>query len=150
VACDDVLVALCPRKFIFTLWMNQLFGFSENEMIEASQVPLLMLIYSAGFIAIQLVFVLMYLRAYSLRNTLGLGTHELSVTREEIQGYLLNVAVGLASVAIAVFGGVGVVSLAGYVYLLVFPLQTINGRVMDSRRRSEGTGTAAGADGEGA
>src|SRR5215207_4595882 len=68
-------------------------------------------------------------------HALGLGTHELSVTREEIQGYLLNVAVGLASVAIAVFGGVGVVSLAGYVYLLVFPLQTINGRVMDSRRR---------------
>jgi small-conductance mechanosensitive channel len=28
-----------------------------------------------------------------------------------------------------------VVSLAGYVYLLVFPLQTINGRVMGSRRR---------------
>jgi hypothetical protein len=56
------------------------------------------------------------------------------------------VAVGLASIAIAVFGGVGVVSLAGYIYLLIFPLQTINGRVMDSRRRNEGTRTAAGAD----
>ena len=130
-----VLFYVYPLKFLFTLWMNQLFGFSENEMIEASQVPLLMLIYGAGFIAIQLVFVLMYLRAYSLRGALGLGAHELSVTREEIQGYLLNVAVGLASVAIAIFGGEGVVSLAGYVYLLVFPLQTINGRVMDSRRR---------------
>ena len=50
----------------------------------------------AGFVTIQLVFVLMYLRAYSLRDTLGLGAHELSITREEIQGYLLNVAVGLA------------------------------------------------------
>jgi uncharacterized membrane protein len=142
-----VLFYVYPLKFVFTLWMDQLFGFSENEMIEASQVPLLMLIYGAGFVAIQLVFVLMYLRAYSLRDTLGLGAHELSITREEIQGYLLNVAVGLASIAIAVFGGVGVVSLAGYIFLLIFPLQTINGRVMASRRRrNEGTRTATGAD----
>jgi hypothetical protein len=66
-----------------------------------------MLVYSAGFIAIQLVFVLMYLRAYSRRNALDLGTHELSVTREEIQGYLLNVAVGLASMAIALVRSIG-------------------------------------------
>jgi uncharacterized membrane protein len=144
-----VLFYVYPLKFLFTLWMDQLFGFSENEMIEASQVPLLMLIYSAGFVTIQLVFVLMYLRAYSLRVTLGLGPHELSITREEIQGYLLNVAVGLASIGIAIFGGVGVVSLAGYVYLLVFPLQTINARVMGSRRRTnEGARTAARADDE--
>jgi hypothetical protein len=145
-----VLFYVYPLKFVFTLWMDQLFGFSENEMIEASQVPLLMFVYGAGFVTIQLVFVLMYLRAYSLRDTLGLGAHELSITREEIQGYLLNVAVGLASIAIAVFGGVGVVSLAGYIYLLIFPLQTINGRVMASRRRrNEGTRTAAGADTDG-
>ena len=142
-----MLFYVYPLKFLFTLWMDQLFGFSESEMIEASQVPLLLLIYSAGFVAIQLVFVLMYLRAFSLRTTLGLGAYELSVTREEIQGYLLNVAIGLTSIAIAVFGGDALVPLAGYVYILVFPLQTINGRVMGSRRRkSEGTRTAAGAD----
>ena len=145
-----VLLYVYPLKFLFTLWMDQLFGFSENEMIEASQVPLLLLIYSAGFVAIQLVFVLMYLRAYSLRGALGLGAYELSVTREEVQGYLLNVAVGLASIAIAVFGREALVSLAGYIYLLVFPLQTINGRVMESRRRkNESTRTAAGADTDG-
>ena len=137
-----VLFYVYPLKFVFTLWMNQLFGFSENEMIEASQVPLLMVVYGAGFIAIQLVFVLMYLRAYSLRDALGLGTHELSVTREEIQGYSLNVAVGLASVAIAVFGGVGVIAWAGWVYLLIFPLQTINARVMGSRRRKKSSSRA--------
>jgi uncharacterized membrane protein len=145
-----VLFYVYPLKFVFTLWMNQLFGFSENEMIEASQVPLLLLIYSAGFVAIQLVFVLMYLRAYSLRGALGLGAYELSVTREEVQGYLLNVAVGLASIAIAVFGGEALVSLAGYIYLLVFPLQTINGRIMESRRRRTDSSfhahTAAGDD----
>ena len=145
-----VLMYVYPLKFLFTLLVDELFGFAENETIEPSQFPLLMVIYGAGFVAVQLVFVLMYLRAYSLRDTLGLGAHELSITREEIQGYLLNVAVGLASIAIAVFGGVGVVSLAGDIYLLIFPLQTINGRVMASRRRrNEGTRTAAGADTDG-
>ncbi len=144
-----MLFYVYPLKFVFTLWMNELFGSSENEKIEPSQVPLLMLVYGAGFVAIQLVFVLMYLRAYSLRGALGLGSYELSVTREEIQGYLLNVSVGLASIAIAVFAIAGVVSLAGYIYLLVFPLQTINGRVMGSRRsRDEGARTAARADDE--
>jgi len=43
-----------------------------------------------------------------------------------------------------------VVALAGYVYLLIFPLQTINGRVMGTRRRrNEAARTAAGADADG-
>src|SRR3712207_4162539 len=105
-----VLFYVYPLKFVFTLWMDQLFGFSENEMIEASQVPLLLLIYSAGFVAIQFVFVLMYLRACSLRGALELGAYELSVAREEVQGYLLDVAVGLVAIAIAVVGGEALMS----------------------------------------
>ncbi len=130
-----VLMYVYPLKFLFTLLIGELFGFARNETIEPSQIPLLMVIYGAGFVAIQLVFVLMYLRAYSLRTILELDARELSMTREEIQGSLLNISVGLASVAIAVIGGAAAVSWAGYVYVLVFPLQAINGRVMGSRRR---------------
>jgi uncharacterized membrane protein len=132
-----VLMYVYPLKFLFTLLIEEILGFAESETMKLSQFPLLMVIYGAGFIAIQLVFVLMYQRAYSLRATLGLDARELSVTREEIQGCLLNISVGLASVAIAFLGGVGTISWAGYVYLLVFPLQTINGRVMGSRRKKE-------------
>jgi hypothetical protein len=57
------------------------------------------------------------------------------VTREETQGFLINVAVGLISMAVAVLGGAATISWAGYAYILLFPLQTINGRVMGSRRR---------------
>jgi hypothetical protein len=46
--------------------------------------------------------------------------------------------------AIALFGGKGTVPWTGWIYLLIFPLQIVNGRVMDSRRRNEGTRTAAG------
>ena len=145
-----VLMYVYPLKFLFTLLIEEIFGFAESETIELSQFPLLMVIYGAGFVAIQLVFVLMYLRAYSLRASLDLDARELSVTREEIQGCLLNISVGLASVVIAVLGGVGTISWAGYVYLLVFPLQTINGRVMGSRRKKiSSSGQARGEDANG-
>jgi uncharacterized membrane protein len=134
-----VLMYVYPLKFLFTLLIDELFGFAENETIEPSQVPQLLVIYGAGFVAIQLVFVLMYLRAYSLRATLDLDERELSVTREELQASLLNISVGLASVAIAFLGGERLLSWAGYVYVLVFPLQVINGRVMGSRRKKEGS-----------
>jgi uncharacterized membrane protein len=140
------LMYVYPLKFLFTLLIDELFGFAEKETIELSQFPLLMVIYGAGFVAVQLVFMLMYLRAYSLRTALGLDASELSVTREETQGCLLNISVGLASVAIAVLGGAETVAWAGYVYILLFPLQTINGRVMGSRRRKLRSPTGEGGD----
>ena len=130
-----MLLYVYPLKFLFTMLIDQWLGFDQNEMIETSQIPLLLVVYGAGFVAIQLVLALMYLRAYSLRASLELDGRELLVTREEIQGFLLNIAVGLLSMAIAVLGGIDAVAWAGYAYLLLFPLQTINGRVMASRRR---------------
>jgi hypothetical protein len=147
-----VLFYVYPLKFLFTLLTNQLLGFGEKvrlasgarvEMIEPSQGPLLMVIYGGGFAVVQLVVVMLYLRAFSLRNTLRLGAYELSVTREEIQGFLLNVAVALASVAVAAFGGPDAVPWAGMVYLLIFPLQTINGQAMKACRRKQGVTAAS-------
>jgi len=129
------LMYVYPLKFLFSLLMSELFGFAETETIELSQWPLLVVIYGAGFVAVQVVFVLMYLRAYRLRAELELDALELSVTREELQGFLLNVAVGLLSIAIAILGDVDTLSWAGYAYLLLFPLQAINGRVMGFRRK---------------
>src|SRR5215204_3661753 len=80
-----VLMYVYPLKFLFTLLIEEIFGFAESEAIELSQFPLLMVIYGAGFVAIQLLFALMYLRAYSLRATLDLDARELSVTREEVR-----------------------------------------------------------------
>ncbi len=128
-----VLFFVYPLKFLFTLLADQLLGFSD-EVIEPSQVPLLLVIYGAGFVAVQLVFVAFYWRAYSLRGALKLDAYELSVTHQEIQSFLVNVSVGLASVLLAVLGGEGASSWAGMVYLLILPLQRINSYVMRSRR----------------
>ena len=130
-----MLLYVYPLKFLFTLLMSELFGYADTETIKLSQFPLLMVIYGAGFVAVQVVFLIMYLRAYRLRTELELDALELSVTREEVQGFLINVAVGLLSMAVAVLGSVAMVNWSGYVYLLLFPLQIVNGYVMGSRRR---------------
>src|SRR5215213_7105853 len=148
-----VLFYVYPLKFLFTMLVDQLLGFNEKvhlpngsvtEAIEPAQWPLLMVIYGAGFVAVQLVFVLLYLRAYSLRGTLELNAYELSITREEIQSSLLNALVGLVSVAIAIIGGQEAVGWAGMIYLLLFPLQMIHGRLMDSRRSRNGISAGGG------
>jgi hypothetical protein len=109
------------------------------EEIEPGQVPLLIVIFGAGFVAVQLVFALLYLRAYALRDALGLDAYEeRSKAREEIQGFFLATGVGLISIAIAILGGETAVSWAGYAYLLLFPVLKLNGYLMDSlRKRSQ-------------
>jgi hypothetical protein len=150
-----VLFYVYPLKFLFTLIVDQLLGFDTAvsrstggivEEIEPGQVPLLMIIFGAGFVAVQFVFFLLYLRAYALRGELGLNAHERSITREEIQGFLLGMGVGLASIVIAVLGGEGAASWAGYAYLLLFPVLMINGYLMGSRRRRN-KASADGAEG---
>jgi uncharacterized membrane protein len=140
-----VLLYVYPLKFLFTILIDEFLGFSTDvrlpngnvvEAIEPGQVPLLMVIYGAGFISIQVLFVLLYLRAYALRGTLELDANEVLITRQEIQGFLLMMMVGLVSVAIAVFGGRDAASWAGLAYLLLFPLQAANGYLMRSRRRT--------------
>lgn len=138
-----VLFYVYPLKFLFTMLVDQLLGFGTEvrtssgavvEAIRAEQWPLLMVIYGAGFVAVQLVFVAFYLRAYTMRGELGLNAHERSMTREELQGFLINTGVGAASISIAFLGGAGPVAWAGWVYLLIIPLQIANGRLMRSRR----------------
>jgi uncharacterized membrane protein len=139
-----VLFYVYPLKFLFTLLVDQLLGYNTIvepasaaivEEIEPGQLPLLMVIYGAGFVAVQLVFFVLYLRAYALRDALKLEAYERSVTREEMQGFLLATGVGLTSIVIAVLGGKEAASLAGYTYLLLFPLLMTNGYLMGRRRK---------------
>jgi uncharacterized membrane protein len=145
-----VLFYVYPLKFLFVLVVDQLLGYDTTvgssasaivEEIEPGQLPILMVIFGAGFVAVQLVFALLYLRAHVLRDVLGLDAYERSKTREEIQGFLLATGIGLISMALAVLGGETVVSCAGYVYLLLFPVLRINSYLMDSRRKRSQPGS---------
>ena len=139
-----VLFYVYPLKFLFTALMDELLGFSTQvgsstgdvvETIKAEQWPLLIVLFGVGFVVVQFVFFLLYWRAYALRDVLKLDAYEASITRQEIQGHLLLAGVGLTSVAVALLGGEEASSLAGWVYLLIWPLMTIHGYIMARRRR---------------
>jgi uncharacterized membrane protein len=133
-----VLFYVYPMKFLFTMLFDQLFGDTTVQAIQPRQAPLLMTVYGAGFIAVQVVFVLLYLRAYRLADTLELDAYELLTTRAEIQGFGLNI-VGVASILIVVIGGPDAAFWSGMTYMLVMPLQFLNGRVMGVRIRRAAT-----------
>jgi uncharacterized membrane protein len=139
-----VLFYVYPLKFLFTALMDELLGFSTQvgsstgavvQEIKPVQWPLLIVLFGVGFVVVQLVYFLLYWRAYALRGMLELDAYEASITRQEIQGYLLLAAVGLTSIVVALLGGVEASSWAGWVYLLIWPLMTINGYIMARRRR---------------
>jgi uncharacterized protein (DUF983 family) len=139
-----VLFYVYPLKFLFTALMDELLGFSTQvgsstgavvQEIKPAQWPLLIVLFGVGFVVVQLVYFLLYWRAYALRGMLELDAYEASITRQELQGYLLLAAVGLTSIAVALLGGVEAGSWAGWVYLLIWPLMTINGYIMARRRR---------------
>ena len=139
-----VLFYVYPLKFLFTALMDELLGFSTQvgsstgavvQEIKPAQWPLLIVLFGVGFVVVQLVYFLLYWRAYALRGMLELDAYEASITRQELQGYLLLAVVGLTSIAVALLGGVEAGSWAGWVYLLIWPLMTINGYIMARRRR---------------
>jgi uncharacterized membrane protein len=139
-----VLFYVYPLKFLFTALMDELLGFRTQvgpstgatvEEIKPGQWPLLVVLFGVGFVVVQLVFFLLYWRAYALRDILKLDAYEASITRQEIQGYLLLAGIGLSSIAIALLGGEEASSWAGWVYLLSWPLMTIHGYIMARRRR---------------
>jgi uncharacterized membrane protein len=139
-----VLFYVYPLKFLFTALMDELLGFSTQvgsstgdvvETIRAGQWPLLIVLFGVGFVVVQLVFFLLYWRAYALRDLLKLDAYEASITRQELQSYLILAAVGLTSVAVALLGGEEASSWAGWVYLLTWPLMAIHGHIMARGRR---------------
>lgn len=120
---------------LFWVWFDQLLGDAPAGAIEPGQVPLLMLVYGAGFIAVQLVFILLYLHAWRLADALELTAYERLTTRSEMQGFAINVAIGLTSIAIVAVGGPDAAFWSGMAYVLIMPLQIVNGRMMGGRIR---------------
>jgi uncharacterized membrane protein len=132
-----VLFYVYPMKFLFAMLFDQLFGDAPADVIRPSQAPELMLIYGAGFIAVQVVFLLLYLRAYHLADALELNSYERLTTRSELQGFALNALVGVASIVTVTVGGPDAAFWSGMAYMLIMPVQVLNGRIMGTRIRGE-------------
>jgi len=140
-----VLFYVYPLKFVFSFLVNIFTGGhaevrlpngTVEAMVEnADQVAKLMIIFGAGYIAVFGVFALLYWRAYRKRAQLGLNTLEVFDTRTDVRESLLNVGIGVVSVALAVIGGGRLAGISGMTYMLTPVVMTVHGTLNGRRRR---------------
>jgi hypothetical protein len=127
-----------PLKFLFTMLVNRLTNYQPMENgvpipgLQPAEWSQLMMIYSAGFIGLYVIFALLYLHAYQLRDALELNPMEVYETRGVVQENLVMIGIGLVAL---VCGWAGHPAMSGFSYFLIGPLQTILGARHGRKRR---------------
>ena len=150
-----VLFYVYPLKFVFSFLINIFTGGhaevrlpngTVQAMVESSdQVATLMIIFGAGYIAVFGVFALLYWHAYRKRAELELNELEVFDTRTDIRESLLNVAIAVVSVSLAIIGRGRLAGMSGMTYMLTPLVMTLHGTLNGRRRRKIEARYAAGA-----
>src|SRR5262245_55307547 len=138
-----VLFYVYPLKFVWNLVVDGMLGREMSVETAAGHVPVatlgdvpvMMAIFGGGFVAVFSVFVLLYTHAYRKRRDLELSPLETFDTRVKIQEHLLNVTIGVLSIAFALLVRPELAGLSGYVYFLLGPTLGTHGALMGRLRR---------------
>jgi hypothetical protein len=118
-----ILIFIYPLKAIFgAMWnlissgqVGQPFSLHTTE----AQVRTIFAIYAIGLIALSAEIVLLYLRAWKLREPLRLNARERLMTRGELTGWSIPVSVGLVSLLFSFTLPIEQISWCGWVYFLM-------------------------------
>jgi uncharacterized membrane protein len=131
-----VLFYTYPLKFVFmTWWLGIIAPDTQTMFTSYGQLSQLFTIYAIGFIAVYVVFGLMYLHAYRSRNVLELTELELWDTKHEIREILMICGVGLISLTLANILSGPLIGLAGTAYFLLGVVGGVHGSWSGKRRK---------------
>jgi uncharacterized membrane protein len=122
-----VLFSVYPLKFLFTL-ISASFGLELHDaphLDSQGQIFTLYAIYGMGFAGVWMLYSVLHLHALRLREVLQLDAAELLLTKASLNYCLINLAVCLLSVLLAL--STASESLPGFVYCLLAPALTFNG-----------------------
>jgi hypothetical protein len=131
-----VLFYVYPLKFLVTLLVDLALrrdltvtaaNGAVEERIAGEQTPQLLLIYSAGYLAVNLTLALLHFRAYQRREALELNAWERYLTVGGVQRYLLIGSIAILSGAIAMIVEPQYLALAGWCYFLIWPVLLLHG-----------------------
>ncbi len=125
-----ILIYIYPLKAIFgSMWFllsDGRFGHALGLRTDA-EARAIFAIFAVGFTAIALEIVLLNLRAWQLREPLRLNAREKFITRNEIAGWSLPVAVGIISLVLALVLPIREIAWSGWVYfsmVILVPLHS--------------------------
>lgn len=128
-----VLFFAYPLKFVLTRLVGGWTGYGLPQgdpgyaSYTAADARLLMVAYSAGFVAVFGLLALFYWNALRQRAELGLGALDLFDACSGLRRHLLSVAIGVASIALALVVPMRLFWMPGFIYFLLGPVQGVNG-----------------------
>lgn len=130
-----ILFYVYPLKFLFTVLYDMWFGGGSTVALPdgsvvpamtAAQMPLLMVLYSGGFVGVFGILALLELRAWTRRDRLELNDAERIITIPTLRSQLISVSFGVASMTLVIIDG-SLAGWAGMIYFLIGPVQVWNG-----------------------
>jgi heme A synthase len=140
-----------PLRFVFFIAVEMIRGnrpwletHGGVQVLSLEQWPLLMTVFGGGYLAVFLLFALMHLNAYRLRDALELAPLERYDTLDNVRESLLNVGIAAVSVLLALLGGESGPLWAGMTYWAVGPLMFAHGWFSGRRRKRVQAQLAAG------
>ncbi|MEJ2514921.1 MAG: TMEM175 family protein [Gammaproteobacteria bacterium] len=126
-----VLVFVYPLKIIFSgllNWATDGWLPFDFALASAEELTGVFAIYGFAFASLAATMVLLYLRALGCRQTLGLDALEVLRTREEIAGWAVVAATGLASALVALLAPVRIGVYSGFLYFILTFAPALAGR----------------------
>ena len=123
-----VLFYVYPLKFIFS-------GMFDKRQFTAANARVLFTIYGLGFTSIFLLYTLLYHHAFKKRDALELNIVEQHDTMTHVMMFAGNVAIGVASVLIAIAAPDRFIGFAGFIYFLIGVVAATIGAKRGMQRR---------------
>ncbi len=136
-----VLFFVYPLKFVFSRVIPALMGQPNGLRLTEVDARMMMWIYSAGFVAMMVVFALLYWNQYRSRRALALSEEQAFVARTGARTHVLSVIVGLVSIVLSLTVPIQWIWTAGVIYAFQGPLHWRNG-VLIERAREKRFGSA--------
>ena len=128
-----VLFYIYPLKFVFSSWI----GGTITTFSSWDQVRSMMTLYGVGFVAVYLVFGLMYHHAYRRRRELDLNEDDVYYAITNVGECAVMVGIGVMSIVIAQTAPLRFAApAAGFAYFLIGPAQWYRS-VWTNKRRGE-------------
>jgi uncharacterized membrane protein len=129
-----VLFFVYPLKFVFSRVIPAVMGEANGVRLTEGDARMMMWIYSAGFVAMMVVFALLYWNQYRSRKALGLSDEQAFNARAGALTHVLSVIVGMSSIVLALTVPIQWIWTAGVIYSLQGPLHWRNGVLIERAR----------------
>jgi uncharacterized membrane protein len=119
-----VLFFVYPLKFMLSHVIPSIRG---QMMASEQDARLMFLVYSGGFVAMMLMFALLYANQYRQRAVLGLSPEQIFEAGAGARMHMMSVLLGGVSIGIALAAPISLIWTAGAIYFLMGPLHALNG-----------------------